>query len=106
MMRKIINHPDLMIKKYIYNAFRETEKKKNIFARFQRSQIFGFFFMLRQFLIFMVSKRTRMFALQMKSKVFFIHVLFYHVFIHGILMFRRQTWRFDLQRNVWSENYT
>ena len=24
----------------------------------------------------------------------------------GILMFRRQTWQFDLQRNVWSENYT
>ena len=32
-------------------------------------RIFG----VRQFFIFMVSKCTRMFVLQMKSKVFFIH---------------------------------
>ena len=32
---------------------------------------FGFFW-VRQFFIFMVSKRTRMFVLQMNSKVFFI----------------------------------
>ena len=35
------------------------------------SHIFGFFG-VRQFFIFTVSKRTRMFVLQMKSKVFFI----------------------------------
>ena len=35
------------------------------------SHIFGFFG-VRQFCILMVSKRTRMFVLQMKSKVFFI----------------------------------
>ena len=35
------------------------------------SHIFGFLG-VRQFLIFTVSKRTRMFVLQMKSKVFFI----------------------------------
>ena len=35
------------------------------------SHIFGFLG-VRQFSIFMVSKRTRMFVLQMKSKVFFI----------------------------------
>ena len=29
-------------------------------------------FRVRQFFIFMVSKRTRMFVLQMKSKVFFV----------------------------------
>ena len=33
------------------------------------SQIFGFFG-VRQFFIFTVSKRTRMFVLEMKSKVF------------------------------------
>ena len=35
------------------------------------SHIFGIFG-LRQFFIFTVSKRTRMFALQIKSNVFFI----------------------------------
>ena len=34
--------------------------------------IFGFFGVRHEFFIFMVSKRTRMFALQVKSKVFFI----------------------------------
>ena len=35
------------------------------------SHIFGFFW-VRQFFIFTVNKRTRMFVQQMKSKVFFI----------------------------------
>ena len=35
------------------------------------SHIFGFFG-VRQFFIFTVTKRTRMFVLQMKSKVFFV----------------------------------
>ena len=34
--------------------------------------IFGCFGVRHEFFIFMVSKRTRMFALQVKSKVFFI----------------------------------
>ena len=34
--------------------------------------IFGCFGARHEFFIFMVSKRTRMFALQVKSKVFFI----------------------------------
>ena len=44
-----------------------------IFHRVTRmgSHIFGFF-RVRQFFIFTVSKRTRMFVPQMKSKVFFI----------------------------------
>ena len=37
------------------------------------SHIFGFFG-VRQFFIFTVSKRTRMFVLQMKSKEFFINL--------------------------------
>ena len=38
------------------------------------SHIFGFFG-VRQFFIFTVSKLTRMFVPQMKSKVFFIHLI-------------------------------
>ena len=34
--------------------------------------VFGCFGVRHEFFIFMVSKRTRMFALQVKSKVFFI----------------------------------
>ena len=36
--------------------------------------IFGCFGVRHEFFIFMVSKRTRMFALQVKSKVFFIQL--------------------------------